>query len=417
MKPLLYQIVDKDTLHNMIFTLHSCINLPVQAIDENGVILEACGDRGCFCRSVQPFLPPGDTCEKIHINASKRAVSLGETYIFNCHTNLSHIVFPLITNTSFLGSILVGPFLMDEPDSVLLSDLSEKYHISTAQTLELYDDAKTIPIITPSMANHIRHLIYYLFCNLISESKEELKNNNKKLLQQSRINESIQRYKGISSENASYPYEKEKELISKVKTGNASEAKAILNDLLGYVLFTEGSSLDITKARAVELCSILSRTAIEGGAPADNILKLNNAFLNNLQQVQDMDTICYKLQEIVVTFADSIFNYVPSKNSEIIKDAMLYISNNFQTDITLTDVAKHVHLHPTYFSTLFKQSIGFSFKEYISIVRIEESKRLLLNTDFSIIDIAVATGFEDQSYFAKVFKKITGMTPKQYRSQ
>ena len=58
---------------------------------------------------------------------------------------------------------------------------------------------------------------------------------------------------------------------------------------------------------------------------------------------------------------------------------------------------------------------GSTFKEYLSMVRVEESKRLLANTDYSLIDIAVATGFQDQSYFSKVFKRYTGLTPGQYR--
>ena len=94
---------------------------------------------------------------------------------------------------------------------------------------------------------------------------------------------------------------------------------------------------------------------------------------------------------------------------------MLYISEHFSNPLTLEEVAAYVHLHPSYFSTLFKSSTGSSFKEYLNMVRIEESKRLLSNTDYSIIDIAVAVGFEDQSYFSKVFKKYTGLTPKQFR--
>ena len=94
---------------------------------------------------------------------------------------------------------------------------------------------------------------------------------------------------------------------------------------------------------------------------------------------------------------------------------MLYISEKFNTPLTLEDVSAYVHLHPSYFSTVFKNSTGLSFKEYLNKVRIEESKILLLNTDFSIIDIAIAVGFEDQSYFSKVFKKYTGTTPKQFR--
>jgi AraC-like DNA-binding protein/ligand-binding sensor protein len=415
MKPLLYNIVDRDTLHSMIQTFYACINLPVQIIDENGELLETCGNMGNFCRCFQDYLPKGNTCNKMHISASKKAVALGETYIFSCHANLNHIVYPLITKQSFLGSILVGPFLMDSPDSILIMDLSIKYKIPTIETLELYDEMNAIQVVPPAIVNHISRLIYFLFCNVIGESKEELKNNNKKLLQQSKINESIQRYKEIQPSNSSYPYEQEKELITKVKTGNIQDANAILNELLGYVLFSEGNSLDIVKTRAIELCSLLSRTAIEGGAPTDNILKLNNYFLKNLQQIDDIDTLCYKLQEVVETFTNSMFNYIPTKNSELIKKAMAYISLNFQYNITLEEVANQVNLHPSYFSTIFKQSIGSSFKEYINMVRIEESKRLLMNTDFSIIDIAIATGFEDQSYFSKVFKKYTGMTPKQYR--
>ncbi|WP_252979975.1 helix-turn-helix transcriptional regulator [Eisenbergiella tayi] len=94
---------------------------------------------------------------------------------------------------------------------------------------------------------------------------------------------------------------------------------------------------------------------------------------------------------------------------------MNYISTNFNHSITLEEVADAVHLHPAYFSSIFKQCSGSSFKEYLNMVRVEESKRLLSNTEYSIIDIAVACGFDDQSYFSKVFKKYTGMTPKQYR--
>ena len=197
--------------------------------------------------------------------------------------------------------------------------------------------------------------------------------------------------------------------------GDIKEANAILNDLLGYVLFSQGNSLEIVKSRAVELCSLLSRSAIEGGAPTDNILKLNNHFLKNIQQITTLETLCYKLQEVVETFSESLFNYIPSKNNELIKKSMVYISQHFNESLTLEDVATHVHLHPSYFSTMFKQSTGSSFKEYLNMVRIEEGKRLLSNTDYSIIDIAIAIGFEDQSYFSKVFKKYTGRTPKQFR--
>lgn len=415
MKPALYTLVPEQTIRSMAETFNACIDLPIQIINEVGEILVSVGETPAFCRLFQKHLPASETCEKLHISASKKAVSLGEPYIFACHADLNHIVYPLISKQSFLGSILVGPFLMDAPDSILISDISKRYRIPMDDALELYDEAGSLPLITPARVNHISHLLFYLFSNLIAESKKELRQNSQKLLQQSRISESIQRYKDGAIRKDSYPYEKEKELIARVKHGDVNGANAVLNDLLGYVLFSQGNSLEAVKPRAIELCSLLSRTAIEGGAPTDSILKLNNQFLQNLQQINTMDTLCHKLQEIVETFSESMFNYIPSRNSELIKKAMLYISDHFNTPLTLEEVAAYVHLHPSYFSTLFKSSTGSSFKEYLNMVRIEESKRLLANTDFSIIDIAVATGFEDQSYFSKVFKKYTGLTPKQYR--
>lgn len=415
MKQVLYTLVPEETLKSMAVTFHACIHIPIQIINEEGQILVSEGETPRFCTLFQKHLPTWDSCEKLHISASKKAISLGEPYIFACHADLNHIVYPLISKQTFLGSILAGPFLMDTPDSILISDITRKYHISTEDALELYDETESLRVIEPAAVNHISHLLFYLFSNLITDSKKELWENNQKLLQQSRINESIQRYKAENIQNNTYPYEKEKELINKVKLGNVREANAVLNDLLGYVLFSQGNSLDVVKARAIELCSLLSRTAIEGGAPTDNILKMNNQFLQNLQQINSMDTLCRKLQEIVETFSESMFNYIPSRNNDIIKRAMLYISQNFNTQLTLEDAAGHVHLHPSYFSTLFKHSTGSSFKEYLNMVRIEESKQLLSNTDYSIIDIAIAVGFEDQSYFSKVFKKYTGLTPRQFR--
>ena len=416
MQPILYSIIEKQKLRELLETFYQCINLPIQVLDETGEVLDAFGDCHNYCKIFKHFLPKGESCTKLHSNASKLAMSLGETYIFSCHSNLNHIVFPLTNNNVLLGSILAGPFLMDEPDSLLLSDIGEKYSIPTAPLLEMYEEAGSLPVFEPAKVTYISRLLYYMCSGLVTDSRAQFNLNHNKLYQQSKINESIQMYKASPQVNSRvYPYEKEKALITKLKTGDTEQAKALLNDLLGYVFFAEGNNFEVVKSRALELSSLLSRAAIEGGATSDSVLKVNNQFLMSLQNITDLDDLCYKLQETIDVFTDCMFNYIPSKGNEIIKKAIRYISQNFSRNLTLDEVADHVHLNPSYFSTLFKQSTGSSFKEYLNMVRIEESKRLLSNTDYSIIDISLATGFEDQSYFSKVFKKYTGLTPKQYR--
>lgn len=416
MKPLLYTIIEQKNLHELLETFFHCINLPIQVLDENGEILDSFGSTHEYCKIFKRFLPAKESCVKIHSNASKLAMSLGEPYIFACHSNLNHIVFPLTNNNTLLGSILAGPFLMDEPDSVLLSDVAEKYSIPTTQILEMYEAAGSLPIIAPARVTHISRLLYYMCSGLVIDSMKQLSLNHNKLYQQSMINESIQTYKATSDiRQKTYPYEKEKELTTRLKTGDTEAAKALLNDLLGYVFFAEGNNLEVVKSRASELSSLLSRAAIEGGATSDSVLKINNQFLREMQNVKTLDDLCYRLQETVDVFTECMFNYIPTKGNELTKKAIRYISRNFSQNISLDKVAAHVHLNPAYFSTLFKQSTGSSFKEYLNMVRIEESKRLLTNTDYSIIDIALAAGFDDQSYFSKVFKKYTGLTPRQYR--
>ena len=415
--PHIYTVVKKEQLQDMLSSFSYCFDLPIQLIDENGMTLEHYGQVAPYCTLFKKHLPPEDSCAKLHVRAAKHAVALGETYIFSCHSNLNHIVFPLINNDAFFGSILVGPFLMEEPDAMLISDIHKHYpDFTTESLLELYEETSSIQIVPPAKVTQISKLLFYLFADLISDSKQQLIINQQKLHQQSKINESIQMYKtGGSIEHSSYPYDKEKELIAKVKTGNLAEARSILNNVLGYVFFSEGNSLDSIKPRAIELCSLLSRAAIEGGAATDTVLKINNQFLKSLQEIESIDELCHNLSESLDIFTESMFNYIPTKSNEIVKKAIAYISSHYADPLTLEDVAEQVQLSPAYFSSVFKQSCGSSFKDYLNMVRIEESKRLLSNTSYSILDIAIAVGFEDQSYFSKVFKKHTGLTPKQYR--
>lgn len=416
MQAPLYTIIDSQYLHTMLETFHQCIGLSVQVLDQDGNVLDQLGQIHPYCKIFKRHLPGGESCMKLHASASKLAMSLGESYIFSCHSNLNHIVFPLVNQDTLLGSILAGPFLMDRPDSLMFTDIGPKYHIPASHLLEMYEEAASLPVIEPSKVTHISRLLYYMCSGLVADGKDQIVARHNRLYQQSEINESIQTYK-ISSRKqlVTYPYEKEKALITKLKTGDSQGAKALLNDLLGYVLFAEGNNLETIKNRTLELGSLLSRAAMEGGATSDSVLRISNQLLKSLQNVQTLEDLCYKLQESVDAFTDCMFNRIPDKNSEVIRSAVHYISRNFSSNLTLEEIAALVHLNPAYFSTLFKQSTGSSFKEYLNMVRIEESKRLLTTTELSILDVALAAGFQDQSYFTKVFKKYTGLTPRQYR--
>ena len=93
----------------------------------------------------------------------------------------------------------------------------------------------------------------------------------------------------------------------------------------------------------------------------------------------------------------------------------LYCADNFQKPLTLETVAKYVNLHPSYCSTIFKRSEGKSVTEHINLLRINHAKELLDTTSLRVGEVGVRCGIPDPYYFSRVFNKICGISPSEYR--
>ena len=95
-----------------------------------------------------------------------------------------------------------------------------------------------------------------------------------------------------------------------------------------------------------------------------------------------------------------------------------YIERNFRdVSCTVKSVADKVQIDRTYLYRLFKEETGFSVIEYINNCRIGRACTMLNNTDVQIKDVALSVGFSDQLYFSKVFRKLKGITPTEYRKK
>lgn len=87
------------------------------------------------------------------------------------------------------------------------------------------------------------------------------------------------------------------------------------------------------------------------------------------------------------------------------------MKRNYMRRLPLEETARHVGLTPSYFSKIFSEEIGAPYNHYLNKIRVEQSRSLLLSSDLSMVEISALCGFEDQSYFTKVFKRFTGITP------
>ncbi len=314
-----------------------------------------------------------------------------------------------------MGAALGGPVLMNYPDEYLVDEIIKQYNIELDLKGRLLNSLKTIPVISPTKVRYLANLLYIVVGKFMLEEIHALEQAQVRTNQQSHINESIQTIKKeIISSN--YPYEKEKQLCIEVKNGNRIGATAILNELLGYIFFVSGIDIEIIKARIIELCSILSRTVIESGANLNKIFGINNKYLTDLGKTNDIEKLSCLTIEIMERFMDSIFNLnFQVKQEEAIRKSIQYISDNYMKKITLETVAKYVYLSPAHFSTIFKKTVKMAFTDYLNIVRVDQSKILLRDKNLSILNVALSVGFNNQSYYCKIFKKFTGDTPKSFR--
>lgn len=110
---------------------------------------------------------------------------------------------------------------------------------------------------------------------------------------------------------------------------------------------------------------------------------------------------------------------VQSANAEppVITRAKQYIEEHHAEDISLGEVAKSVHTSLYYFCKIFKKHTGIHFTEYVSRVRVEKAKNLLLNPNLRISEIAYEVGFQSLTHFNRVFKKIVRQSPTEYRGR
>lgn len=143
---------------------------------------------------------------------------------------------------------------------------------------------------------------------------------------------------------------------------------------------------------------------------------------NNIPDEYSYEFLILQAMELLLCIKRSgIFVYERLRQkgsiSTDIEDALRYIAQNYSLPITLEEVSENINLSPTYLSKKFKKVTGVTFKEYVNFIRIKQACQALLTTDDSITKIAVDCGFNSSNYFKDIFRKVNGISPRTYRKQ
>lgn len=121
-------------------------------------------------------------------------------------------------------------------------------------------------------------------------------------------------------------------------------------------------------------------------------------------------------QDICLKAMDTIECYFKEKRiNPVIEKAKKYVDENYSSKITLEGICELLFISPSYFSSMFKHKTGLTFTHYLTNVRIARSKEILTLPDIKVYEVAMMVGYDDFRHFSKLFKKLEGVSPQQYR--
>lgn len=206
-------------------------------------------------------------------------------------------------------------------------------------------------------------------------------------------------------------------LLNAIKLGNPSAINEItINEANINTGITGSTSLRQLKNNIIITTTLATRAAIDGGLDYDTAYQLSDEFIQTAEKLQNPDALNKLFPRITYTFAKKVYEVqTPFSSNDVIQKAIRFIQQNTNQHITVADVAEYVGFSRSYFSTYFKQELGFSVNAFILRCKLEEGRRLLRYTDKSLSIISNYLCFSSQSHFQTVFKKQFGMTPMQYR--
>lgn len=390
-------------------------------LDREGTPLYRAGvgpDPCVGCCRLQSLARKPRSCHDTHLYSIYHAERFGGRYIFFCPISLIHWTSPIVVDGTTVGALLGGPVLAVEESDFFEKEFFRLFPDVLPDPAELKARFSNVPYVEPGRIKSLSEILYAVSTVLSGGERPFLLEEYEKLDVDSRISEYIHYIKQLDSDsedNLTYPVEKETLLLECIRTGNQAEAQRILNEILGYVFFTSGRDLEVIKTRVMELAVLLSRAALQGGADNEQIFGINFQYLQQLYTMRDVDDIAYGLSRIMRRFTDCVFVLKDVKHVDVIQRSIAYIKKHHRERIPLEEISAHVSLSPTYFSRLFREEMHTTFTEFLNRYRITKAKSLLVNSRIPIVDVAGLVGFEDQSYFTKVFKKHAGVSPGRFR--
>jgi len=337
--------------------------------------------------------PGSSACRVDRRQAMDESLRWGEPCIRLCANGLAMWALPVMVNAEVTGGLLVRGVTMpgsteDEADRTpaairtactALLELAVKHNLTNGALLQLHrDDA----------------------------------------LEQRHRAEAIQTVKEQHYDSIRTLYLREEpNLLAAIRSSDRNKAREIINRVLVGIYTLAGNRRGLLKSFMLELVVMMSRAAVEAGGDPARILGVDYESIAALGSTDDEEGICHWLTGMLERIMDAIHDNRKYPNTVMLSRALKHMEKHCGEELSRDDIARVACLSPAHLSRLVRQKTGHTLSDLLNQLRVNRASLLLRQTDKSLVQIALECGFRDQSYFTKVFRRVAGKTPREFRTR
>lgn len=331
-------------------------------------------------------------------------------------------IFLLLPDTAEEMLFCIGPYLSKGLERDKILEIAEKYKMNSRQTSHLESYYDGIPVLSED--NPVLAALETFgekiwggsnSFNVVDITKKHLDTARFELLQSdaSKDEATLVNMKIMESR---YAYENE--LIEAVTNGQVHKAELIFS---GFSNLTVESRLADPVRNLKNYCvimnTLLRKAAENGGVHPLHIDSVSSDFALKIERANQLSAVRSLMPEMFTTYCNLVRKHSLKNYSPPVKKVILCVEDDLTANLTLSTLAQKQNLSAGYLSGLFKKETGKTVTEFITEKRIEHAKHLLSTTNLQVQTVAQHCGIYDVHYFSKVFKKNTGLTPKEFKEK
>lgn len=379
---------EKLELEKMLDDFCNLTGLAAVITDKKGQQLSKLSNASEFCTMMRT---QGDLCCRSDGIGGKIAAKKGDISIYKCHAGLVDFAAPILVNGEHIGNILAGQINTNTP---LEHDLTQ----NTANTLCVVDNEMKEKFAAIHCMDHDT----LSKCSRILDILRKYIGERVIVLQQESLVAAAPSH--VPDANFIDPLTA---IVKSMKKLEYENAKKLLLYLVKDFYEWNRARKDALRAQL-----FVAFKELELQIPDDQSVKKYNDSLFRLYP----ESIAYFLKIFDMLF-EKILLEKPFPVDEPFLYSLAYIQRFYYQKISTQELADYMNLSPDFFSKLFKRKYDITFIDYLIQTRIEASKALLTQTPFTINEIALELGYQEPNYFTRVFKKIVGIPPSEYREK